>query len=171
MTTEPTAPKSAGTFSWSVLFAGLLGGLLGAVCSFVLARTLPAPVPAPPTPPPSEARRFAEEVLATLKAGKQDDFAALLRPAFAEASDEEFAVVRTQMAEARAKDAERLGGASEFEYCRETALSPSLTRVVFIEKYPRGVMVWSMVVYRGADRWMVLSCDLRAPGRATGAPL
>lgn len=154
-----------------VLLAGLLGGLLGAVCSFALARALPAPVKPAPPPPPSEARQFAEEVFATLKAGKQDDFAALLRSAFADATDDEYAVVRKQMSEARAKNAERLGGASEFEYCRESILSPALTRVIFIEKYPRGVMVWSVIVYRAPERWLVVSCDVREPGRATGAPL
>jgi hypothetical protein len=183
MTTEPTAPNpvsaptpapaaaTSGTFSKPVLVAGLLGGLLGAVFSFALARALPAPVKPPPPAPPSEARQYAESVLALLKAGKHDEFTALLRPAFAEASDEQFAEVRKQMYQSRENDVKMYGAGGEFEFCRESELTPALVRVIFVEKFQRGCKVWSLIVYHAPGGWQVVSCDVRAPGAATGAPL
>lgn len=175
MTTEPTDPKPApapatsATFSKPVLVAGLLGGLLGAVCSFALARALPTPVKPPPPAPPSEARQFAEQVLGLLKAGKHDDFMSQLRPAFPEADDEKFKAVREGIEAGRKQAVAKYGGVSEFEYCRESALSPTLTRVVFLEKFPQGCVVWSMMVYQSPGGWLVVSCQLGEPGRAADA--
>jgi hypothetical protein len=169
MTTEPTAPTPAGTFSKPVLVAGVLGGLVGAVLSFALGRWMPAPPAVPPPAPPSEARQFAEAVFDLLKAGKHDAFMDQLRPAFAEATDEQFAEVRKRMYETREGNAKRYGGGGEFEYCRESALGSALVNVTFLERHPRGCVVWSLVVYRAADGWKVLACNGLAPGQAFAA--
>jgi hypothetical protein len=166
----PAAPPSP-TFSKPVLVAGLLGGLLGAVFSFALGRVLPAPVKPPPPAPPSEARQFTEHVLGKWKDGKNDEFMSLVRPAFAEASDEQFAEVRKGMYEAREHDVKLFGGSGEFEFCRESILSPTLVRLTYLEKYPRGCVVWSLTVYNAPSGWLVASCELRRPGQAVGAPL
>lgn len=168
---EPKPAARGNPLTMPLLAAGVLGGLLGGLFGFALARTFPA-VPKPPPPPPkSEAREFAEQVFELLKAGKHDDFVSALRPAFAEASDEQFAEVRKRMFEARENDIKMYGTGGEFEFCRESVLSPTLVRVIFIEKFARGCKVWSMIVYHASDGWKVVSCDVRAPGAATGAPL
>ncbi|MBN9119023.1 MAG: hypothetical protein J0I06_07655 [Planctomycetes bacterium] len=173
MTTEPTgpppaepkppppAPAQSNPLSKPVFVAGLLGGVLGALLSFGLARALPAPVKPPPPGPPSEARQFADHVLGKLKDGKNDEFMALLRPAYAQLTPEQFEQFRKSVFDARANAAKLYGSAAEFEFCRESVLSPTLVRVTYLEKYAHGCVMWLMVVYHAPDGWQVVSCVVR----------
>jgi hypothetical protein len=167
MTTGNTDPKSTPVASdslrRSVLVAGLLGGLLGAVFSFVLARALPGSVKPPPSPPPSEARQFADHVLGKLKAGQNDEFMAFLRPAFERMTDEQFAQFRQGVFDGRAGAAKSFGPGGEFEVCREAVLSPTLVRITYLEKYTRGCLLWSFVVYNAPDGWRVAAFSVHGP--------
>ncbi len=144
-----------------VLLAGVLGGVLGALLSFALGRALPAPIKAPPPAPPSEARQFADEVIGKLKDGKNDEFMQYLRPAFAQMTDEQFAEFRKGVFDLRAGAAQAYGAGSEFEFCRESASSPTLVRVTYLEKFPRGCIVWIMGVYHAPDGWRVASYNFQ----------
>jgi hypothetical protein len=162
----PAAPHSPNR---PVLLAALLGGLLGGVASFALARTFPAPAKPPPTPPPSEARMFADDVMALLKTGKYDQFKQRVRLAFAlmpEADFENF--YREGVIGTRQKAAEAYGPAGEFEFARETVMSPSLVRITYIERYERGCVLWSVVVYNSPGGWQVSAFRFETSG--TGFP-
>lgn len=149
----PGPPPASGR--QPVLLAALLGGLIGGVFSFALARTFPPPVkPAPPAPQ-SEARQFAEDLFRKLKAGHNDEFVALIRPGFGDLNDEQFTKFREGVFEMRTKVAKAYGPPIEFEFARETPLSPSLVRVTFVEKYPRGCVLWWVVVYNTPAGWQV----------------
>jgi hypothetical protein len=183
MTTEPTPPAPgeptvasppapaaapSPTFSKPVVVAGLLGGLLGAVLSFALGRVLPAPVKPPPPAAPSEARGYAEFGLSKLKEGKHDEFMEFLRPAYLQAPPEEFARVRAGLIKAHEENVVAYGPGGDFEFCDETQLSPTAVRVSFLEKYQRGCVTWTFVVYKGQAGWLVVSC--RVYPSASGFP-
>jgi hypothetical protein len=164
MTTEPTEAKPAprrNPLTMPVLTAGLLGGLLGGLFGFALSRTFPAvPNPAPPAPP-SEARQFAGHVIGKLKEGKNDEFMALLRPAFAQMTNEQFELFRKGVFDKRTDAARIYGPGGEFEFCRESTLSPTLVRVTYLEKYASGCVLWLLVVYHSPDGWRVASCSVQ----------
>jgi hypothetical protein len=173
MTTEPSAPNPAPPpptearatlLSKPVLVAGVLGGVLGAVCSFALARALPAPVKVPPPAPPSEARQFADHVIGLLKAGDNKKFLEYLRPAYPrKLNDEQFAEhVGKNVFQARVDAVELYGASIDFEFCRELVLSPSLVRLLYLERFAHGCTVWHLIVYHSPDGWMVYSCTMRA---------
>jgi hypothetical protein len=149
---KPEPPPAA---SRPVLLAAVLGGLAGAAFSFVLARTFPAVPVTPPLPPPTEARQFAGRVIGALKDGKNDEFMGLLRPAFARMSDKEFAEFCQTVFLGRANAPNTYGPGGEFEFFNETAMSPTLVRVSYLEKYARGCMVWKLVVYDAPDGWQM----------------
>jgi hypothetical protein len=140
-----------------VLLAGLLGGLIGAGLGFVLSRTFPptaTPVP-PPAQATSEAREFASDLIALLKDGKHDAFFAALRPGFAELNDEQFQTMRNDVLTTRQEFAKKYGSGREFEYGRESAISPSLVRVTFVEKFERSAVVYNFMMYNSPAGWRV----------------
>jgi hypothetical protein len=154
----PAAPKTN-----PVWLAALAGGLLGGIFSLGLARAFPAQ---PKTPPPgevqpSEARQFADEVIGKLKAGQNDEFIRYIRPAFSKMTDEQFAQVRQRIFEERTVATTAYGPSIAFEFCRETALSPTLVRLAYLEKYARGCLLWVMVVYNSPDGWRVVAFSLQ----------
>ena len=141
----------------SVLFAGLLGGALGGVVAFGLARTFPAPPPPVPTPQPSEARQYADDLIALLKAGKNEAFLKGVRQAF-DMPDERFDVeIREPFFKLREGRVREYGAGSEFEFIRESSLGPNLVRFAYLEKFPRGCVVWYIVFYNGPTGWQVLA--------------
>ena len=140
-----------------VLLAGLLGGVLGAVFAFALARTFPATPKLSPPPPPSEGRQFADDLIAKLKAGKSDEFTAKVRNGFPELNDEDFnQAVRQPLLTMRENFGKAYGQPSEFEFVRETAISPSVVRFAYLEKFPHGCVVWVIACYDGPQGWQVL---------------
>ena len=142
-----------------VLLAGLLGGLLGAVGSFVLARSFPTtakPVAAVEVPR-SEARDRADDLVAKLRAGQEDDFFNTVRSASVkQLKDEDFKQYREYITELREGFATRLGAPGDIEFSRETVLSPSLVRVVYIAKHAFGSVALFVVFYNTADGWRLL---------------
>ena len=140
-----------------VLLAGLLGGVLGAVFAFALARTFPATPKAPPPPPPSDARRDADELIAFLKAGKNEEFFAGVRAAFSGRNDEELNQARQHLLKLRDQPAAVYGPSIDFEFVRETSIGPNLVRFAYLEKFPRGCVVWTLVFYNAPDGWQVLA--------------
>ena len=142
-----------------VLLAGLLGGLVGAVFAFALARTFPT-TPKSPPPPPSEARPLADDLVAKLKAGKNDEFLTGVRQAFSDRDDEQFNQVRQNLLKSREGFGKDYGGSSDFEFVRETSVGPNLVRFAYLEKYPHGCVVWTLVYYNAPGGWQVLGYTL-----------
>lgn len=138
-----------------VFLAGLLGGLIGAGFGFVLSRafpptTKPAPAAAQPA---SEAREFASDLVALLKAGQYDRFFGALRPAFPDFTDEQFQTMRQDVLTTRQEFAKKYGGGGEFEYGRESAISPALVRVTFVEQFERSAVVYNFMMYNSPAGW------------------
>jgi hypothetical protein len=149
-----------------VLLAGVLGGLLGGATTFVVARLLP------PTPneaqhaltgkaePRSEAREVAELFVDKLRARKFDDFALDAKMGSPTLTDAELVKFKARLQEFRTVATQTLGPSSgQFELLRETALSPSLVRFVYLEKLERGGVWWVLVLYRGKDAWSLAWVD------------
>lgn len=143
-----------------VWYAGLLGGLLGAVFSFMLARALPPAPPKPPIPPPSEAREFGDSVIERLRAGKIDDVSGIPR-AVPEETDKWRERNKKAVDESREYCKQRFGQPTgELELLRETVFGLSMTRLVYLEKFPRGAVVWAVALYRAADGWCLISVSV-----------
>lgn len=150
----------------SVLMAGLLGGLLGGVAAFAAGRVLKPleqakvdPGPTGSVPAMTEAREVADSLVVKLRAGKLDEFAADAR-AGASIKDEDFAKWRAGLSEFRTVAVGSFGPATgEFELLKETALSPSLFRFVYLERLERGGVWWRFVLYRGKDSWKLAWVD------------
>ncbi len=140
-----------------VLLAGLLGGVLGAVFAFALARTFPATPKLSPPPPPTEARLRADDLVAQLKAGKNEEFFAGVRAAFSGRNDEELNQARQHLLKLRDQPAAVYGPSIDFEFVRETSIGPNLVRFAYLEKFPHGCVVWTLVYYNAPDGWQVLA--------------
>lgn len=151
----PTSPKTN-----PVWMAAIVGGLLGGVFTFALLRSFPSHHKEPP-PPPTEARQFADDVIAKLHDGKNDEFIRYIRPAFAKLTDEQFAQFRKNLFDMRAEDAKIYGQPGDFEFCRETRLSPTLARVTYLEKFAHGCVLWSLVVYNSPDGWQLVALSFQ----------
>ncbi|HEY1186096.1 MAG TPA: hypothetical protein VGE74_00505 [Gemmata sp.] len=134
-----------------VLLAGVLGGLLGGIGGFALTRAFPTqPLP----DKPHEARPVADDLFAKLQKGRTDEFLAAVRPGFAELDDAAFETgVRQPLQAAREGFAKGFGGPGQFEFYRELAPAPGLVRFIYLERYPKGCLVWFLYAYRTADGW------------------
>jgi hypothetical protein len=147
----------------TVLLAGALGGVLGAVVSFALSRSLSpaprggetgAPAPAAGAQAPPEARQFADDFVAKMKAGKDDEVVAMLRRAFLELSDEQFSnAVRAPFLAARAS--KPYGPSLGVELVRERAVAPDAVRFAYLERFARGCAVWVIDCYHSPDGWQL----------------
>ncbi len=152
-------PPSTPRLGKPILFAGLLGGLLGGVLSFAASRWLVPTVAAKPdaagsSPTLTEARGVAEAFIGKLQAAKLDEFLQDVKQATPTFTEQEFAAFRKQFEDTRLNYLARNGPPlHEFELIRETALSPSLVRYVYLEKYTRGGVIWNFVLYHGKDQW------------------
>ena len=93
---------------------------------------------------------------------------AFLRPAFAQMTPEQFELFRKNVFDDRANAAKAYGPGGEFEFCRESALSPTLVRLTYLEKYQRGCVVWLLVVYDSPSGWQMVSCTVQTS--ASGFP-
>jgi hypothetical protein len=144
----------------SVLLAGILGGVLGGVASFALSRALPSaakPDAVQNPPQPSEAREAGEQLVAKLQAGQYDEFAATPHLGPPEEGEKRIAEMKAAVARSREYAKHRLNGSrGEFELIRETTLGPSLTRLVYLERFPTGGVVWAIGLFRAADGWRIL---------------
>ena len=142
----------------SVLLAGILGGLLGGVASFALSRALPAkPETAQNPPPHSEAREVGEQLVAKLQAGQYDAFVAAPHLGAPEEVEKRASEMKASIDRSREYARQRLNGSrGEFELIRETPLGPSLTRLVYLERFPAGGVVWAIGLFRAADGWRIL---------------
>ena len=135
----------------------LLAGLLGGVGGFALTRAFPAAPKPVASAPQSEARPLADDLIAKLKAGKNDEFFAAIRPGFDKLDDKQFGEVRKGIVALRDKFAKEYGPAGDFEFSRETVLSPSLVQFAYVEKHPRGCVMCFLSCYNTPAGWQVLS--------------
>ena len=147
----------------SVLFAGVLGGLLGGFGGYALLRTLPSTLKSAQVPdaPRSEARALADELVAKLKAGKNDEFLAIVRSGFNELTDDQFGQLGLQMKTMRSNFTSVYGAPSEFEFVRETTFGRDAVRFAYTEKFPRGCVVWSFTYYASPSGWQVSGFQYR----------
>lgn len=145
----------------NVFVAGVLGGLLGAGGAFSAGRLVPVkaaepvvnPTTATPDPLP---RQVAESLLARLKVGKGEEFTKSAKASMHLISDQEFAVFQKNFTASRETYARGYGPSlGEFELVREHAASPSLVRLVYLERFEKHGLLWIFVMYRGKDGWAI----------------
>ena len=149
-----------------ILLAGLLGGLLGGAGAFVVARLLPPSTVTELHSLPgkaetrSDAREVAELFVNKLRAQKYDEFALDAKMGSPILTDADLVKFKARLQEFRTVATQSFGQSSgEFELLRETALSPSLVRFVYLEKLERGGVWWLLVLYRGKDTWTLAWVD------------
>jgi hypothetical protein len=148
----------------SVLLAGVVGGLLGGAASFALTRFLPEPAKPDITQqqPPSEAREYGAQLVAMLQAGQYDAFVAAPHLGSPELAEKRAEGMKAAIDSSREYAKLRLKGTrGEFELIRETPLGPSLTRLVYLERFPNGGVVWALGLFRGADGWQILGVTIQ----------
>jgi len=143
----------------TVLAAGLLGGVLGGVISFAASRMI---VPVPHGKDEAKARSAAEaRPVVESFIGKLRDEAAGLGTEIEQGrwliTPQEYASFRGQFVGDRGRFAMQYGERTgEFELVREEAVSPSLVRFVFLEKYQRDGVLWFFVVFRTMGDWRIV---------------
>lgn len=146
--------------------AAVLAGLLAGAVAFALGRTFPAPPPAPASKP-SEAREVADSLVEKLKAGKYDEFAQTPHTGTAEEVSVKVAALKRAIADSREYcKALSKRTAGEFELVRETPLGPSLARVVYLERFDTGGVVWGIGLFRAADGWRLVMANVEPIGNA-----
>lgn len=147
----------------TILLAGLLGGLLGGAASFAAGRFIKPAEPARSNSEiaTSEAREVADAFVAKLKAAKFEEFCNDAKANATFNSDEkEMAAFQDKLIKSRSAYVAYLGPSmGEFELLRTSALSPSLFRFVYLEKFEKGGVWWSFVLYRGKDSWKLVAAD------------
>jgi hypothetical protein len=166
--TTPTPNNAHPAMTRAILIAGLLGGLLGGAVSFVATRYIkPAETPRheagqQPGPATTEAREIADGFVKKLRSGKFDEFANDVKVG-SETTDEDLAKIKARLTEFRTVAINTFGASTgEFEVLKETALSPSLCRLVYLEKLERGGVWWVFVLYRGKETWRLAWVDFGA---------
>src|SRR5438105_15899609 len=115
---KPAPPAPAPPKSNPVWVAAIVGGLLGGLLAFGVARACPATPKPAPEPAQSEARHYADDLIALLKAGKNDDFFAGVRQAFSGANQEQLGGLRKELQRLRDQPAEAYGPSLDFEFIR-----------------------------------------------------
>jgi hypothetical protein len=143
-----------------VLLAGLLGGAVGAVLCFALTRMFPPSVKPPPqtipTAPP-DARAFADDIIAKLKAGKDDELKPLVRLGFRTFTDEQFDQnVWGPIVGVRKLFAAQYGRSRGIELARENVVSDDIVRFTYVERFDHDCVVWSVVCYNTAQGWQII---------------
>lgn len=143
----------------AVVIAGLAGGLLGGLASFAASRLIKPVVAVPQAAETSEAREVAGIFIQKLEEGKFEEFTRDVGSA-AGATEEKFQAFKSRFYQERVLY-EKLHGPStrQFEFVRESVASPSLVRVVYLEKYQTGGVLWFFVLYRTRDGWKIASVD------------
>jgi hypothetical protein len=144
----------------NVLLAGLLGGLLGGAAGVVAGRYAPA-VAAKPTAAPAPAtagepnpRSIAEALLARLKEGKPEEFADVTKGSTHLITEEMYKQFKANLTDFRATYTRAFGHPlREFELVKEQPASPSLVRLVYLERFEKGGVLWFFVLYKGKDGW------------------
>jgi hypothetical protein len=133
----------------------LLGGLLGGVFSTLASRWLPGPATsAAAIPVPAEARATADAYVARLRAGKYDEFVNDLKNGMVFPSEKEFDEFRRSFELYRTVIPGIYGPLSgDVTLVRESAATPDLARFVYLQKCPNGLVVWTFIMYRGAEGW------------------
>jgi hypothetical protein len=140
--------------------AAVLAGVIAGAVAFALGRTFPAPQGAPAAKP-SEAREVADSLVEKLKAGKYDQFAETPHLGTADEAAKKVAELKRAIAESREYcKAHYKRTAGEFELVRETVLGPSLARVVYLERFDTGGVVWGMGLFRAADGWRLVTANV-----------
>ncbi len=138
-----------------VLIAGLLGGLLGGVVSSVAARWLPpATKHEPAVAVPEEARAVAEAYVARLRGAKYDEFVSDLKNGMVFPSEKQFDEFRQSFDSYKTVIPGIYGPLSgEISLVRASAVTPDLARFVYLQKCPRGLVVWTFILYQSVDGW------------------
>lgn len=174
---QPHTPKGP------VFVAAILGGLLGAVFSLVLARSFPPPEkprpepqkseptdqvkspieqPKQPTGQRSEAHEIAASLVGKLKVENFDEFAKVPLIGFGDKGDQWRDEVKKTVHDSREYCKTAFGKPSgELELMREVAYGPSVTRLVFLEKFTQGGVVWALGLFRAPDGWALISLSVQ----------
>ena len=146
-----------------VLLAGLLGGVLGALICFALMRAFPPPAQSAtqtsnaPTAP-SDGRDFANDIIAKMKAGKDEEIKSTIREAYRDVPDPVFEEeMWKRHLTVRKEFPARHGKSLGFELARETVIAPDIVRFTYIERFEHDCMVWTFVCYNSPGGWQVIA--------------
>ena len=147
----------------AVLLAGVLGGILGGAGAVALTRAFPT-APKLIAEKPHEARVLADELFTKLQKGQTEEFLAAVRSGYAELDDAAFdAGVRQPLRAAREGFAKGFGGPGEFEFHSEFAPTQGLVRFTYLERYPKGSLVWFLYAYQSTSGWHVTGFKYMKP--------
>jgi len=137
-----------------ILLAGLLGGLLGGLLSVAGNRFI-APAKSDPAQHPSpEARAVTELYLAKLKAGKTEEFMKDVKVGMVTLTEADFNDMTKRLKDTLTLYTGIFGPPTgEFELIRESAPSPSLVKLIYLQKYDRGAVGWTFYLCRGKETW------------------
>jgi hypothetical protein len=142
----------------SILAAGVLGGVLGGVAAFAASRMI---VPATPgktetAVAASEARAVVESFISKLDDDKGEALADEVKSGRWLINEQEYASFRGQFTIDRARFRKQYGERGEVEFVREEPLSPSLARLIYLERYQHDGILWIFVVYRTMGGWRLV---------------
>ena len=144
------------------ILVGVLGGLLGAGGGYSVGRFVPgraaeaAPAATTATQTDPLPRQVADSLLARLKEGKGEEFTKGTKASMHLLTDPEFALFSKNFQTARETYARGYGPAlGEFELVREQWASPSLVRLLYLERFEKHGILWTFVMYRGKEGWAV----------------
>ena len=142
-------PDSPARLTGPVVVAGLLGGLLGGVASFAASRMIaPPPVTKSDStteaPIASEARQITDAFMAAVRDGADPVGGGGQERRLARLGQGVRELPRPIHARPGAYAKQYGEPSRQFELVREVTLSPSLVRLIYLEKYPR----WNPLVLR-----------------------
>src|SRR5262249_33267142 len=144
------------------LVAGLLGGAVSGLASAVVVwhmtrhDTPPATEPTPTSEAERATKAVVETLLSKLKAGDLDGFASAARERMVGIDEPRFQQLRTHLVESRKQYQADYGNPTgEFELLSQQSASPSLVRLVYLEKFEKGGVVWYFFLYRAKDGWRI----------------
>lgn len=148
-----------------ILIAGVISGLVGGAAAVAAGKYVkPAPTTVAGEQPPAavagqslvppEVRTIGDAFMGKLKAGDIEGFASGTKVGMTVLTETDFVKFKKSLIDSRTLFAKMFGSPTgEFELVRETPAGPSLMRLIYLEKYERGGVLWVFVLFHTKDGW------------------